>query len=94
MSPQIRPSPREQMELQRRCREECQPCIDLMVRAISMETGMIWIVRDDGTFDRMHVEESAYMKDLRAQVDAIVKRYTALAGGGEPSDNAATKEYL
>lgn len=87
----IRPSQREVMELQRRCREECQPYIDLMVREISMDTRTVWVFRKDGTLDQIKRQETPTMTYLLAVVDNIVKRYAALALGEDPSAQNTVK---
>lgn len=88
MSTCIRPGPREVMELQRRCHEECQPYINMMVREASMDTRMAWIIRKDGTLDRVEQEETATMKHLRILCEAIVEKYTRLANGEQPANTA------
>lgn len=78
------------MELQRRCREECQPYFDIMVRTLIMDVRPARCIRhEDGTITWIQPEESDHMKGLRAQVGAIVKRYADLANGETMADNAA-----
>lgn len=94
MSLNIRPSQRELMELQRRCREECQPYINLMVREMIMATRVAWAVRDGDTVVWMQPEETANMKRLRAQRDAIIEKYTRLANGEQPANTACKTTTL
>lgn len=77
----IRPSPREIMELHRRCLADCQPFFNAMILEISMDTRGILIVKKDEAFERLHREESPTMKEMRRQIDVVCERYAALMRG-------------
>lgn len=94
MSTCIRPSQREVMELQRRCLEECQPYINLMAREASMDLSMAWLIRKDGSLERIEQSDSPATAYARTMVDAIVEKYMRLASGEEPANTACKTTNL